>query len=86
MSWFGTLCESLSRMDDKLPNEVDEDDETPDSAEESGPLGRLLDHWSGSSTAESEGATQTLNRPSQPSSVSTDYAEGTREHDDDREG
>jgi hypothetical protein len=72
-------------MDDKLRNEVDEDDETPDSAEEGGPLNRLLEHWIGSSGAESEGATQILNKPSQPSPVSTDYAEGTREHDDDRE-
>lgn len=73
-------------MDDKLRNEVDEDDETTDSAEESGPLGRLLEQWSGSSEAESEGATQTSIKPSQPSTVSADYAEGTREHDDDREG
>ena len=73
-------------MDDKQPHEVDEADETPDSAEESGPLGRLLERWIGSSTAESEGATQILNKPSQPSTVSTDYAEGTHEHDDDREG
>jgi hypothetical protein len=71
-------------MDDKLPNEVDQDDETPDSAEESGPLGRLLDRWSGPTTAESEGPTQMSNKPSQPSSDS--YAEGTHEHDDDREG
>jgi hypothetical protein len=73
-------------MVDKPRNEVDEDDETPDRAEESGPLGRLLEQWSGSSRAESEDATQILNKPSQPSTVPTDYAEGTREHDDDREG
>jgi hypothetical protein len=73
-------------MDDKLRNDVDEDDETPDSAENSGPLGGLLEHWIDSSTADSEGATQVLNKPTQPSTVSTDYAEGTHEHDDDREG
>lgn len=72
-------------MDDKPRDEFDEDDDTPDSAEESGPLGRLLEHGTGSGTAESEGATQMLNKPSQPGTVSTDYAEGTREHDDDRE-
>jgi hypothetical protein len=73
-------------MDDKQPNEVDEDDETSDSAEESGPLGRLLERSNRSSTAESEGGTQIVNKPSQPSTVSPDYAEGTHEHDDDREG
>ena len=83
---FGTPRECVSSMDDKLRNEVDEDDETPDRAEESGPLGRLLEQRIGSGGAESEGATQILKKPSQPSMVSTDYAEGTREHDDDREG
>lgn len=73
-------------MDDKLRNEVDDDDETPDSAQQSGPLGRLLEHGVGSNPAAFEGATEILDKPSQPSTVSTDYAEGTREHDDDREG
>lgn len=82
----GTLFERVPRMDEKRWNEVDEDDETPDRAEESGPLGRLLEDWIGSSTAASESATQILIKPSQPSTVSKDYAKGTREHDDDREG
>ena len=73
-------------MDDKLQNDIDKDDETPDSAEASGPLGRLLEHSTGSSTAESEAAARTADEPSQPTAVSANYAEGTREHDDDREG
>lgn len=85
-SLLGTPRECVSRMDDKLRPEVDEDDETPDTAEESGPLGRLLDHWITSDGAESENDPRTLNKPSEPRAVSTDYAEGTREHDDDREG
>ena len=73
-------------MDDKFRNDVDEDDETPDSTQASGPLGRLLEHRVASDTAQAERATQTANEPGEPSTVSTDYAEGTREHDDDREG
>lgn len=72
-------------MDDKVRDDVDEE-ETPGSAQESGALGRLLEHQIGSSTAESGAPTQTLSRPSEPSTVSTDYAEGTHEHDDDRDG
>ena len=88
MSAVGTPCECVSRMDQKLRPEFDEDDESPDSANESGPLGRLLEQGIGSDGAQSEAATQiqTLNEPSQPRAVSTDYAEGTGEHDDDREG
>ena len=76
-------------MDNELRPEVDEDDESPDSANESGPLGRLLEEGIGSDGAQSEAATQIqiLNQPSQPPrAVSPDYAEGTGEHDDDREG
>ena len=71
---MGTHYECVSRMDDKLPNEMDENDEIFDTAEESGPLGRLLEHSIGSPTAESEIGSQ-----------SGDYAQGTHEHDDDRE-
>ena len=68
-------------MDDKLPNEVGQDDEISDNAEGSGPLGRLLEHSVGPSMAEPEGGGEIVNNQSQP----IDYAEGTREHDDDRE-
>ena len=71
-------------MDEKLPNDVDE--ETADSGEESGPLGRLLEHSIGSGRGASEGANEISNEPSQPSTVVTAYSEGTHEHDDDREG
>lgn len=67
-------------MDDKTQIWVDEDDETADSSADSGPLGRLVEQETGSSTVQPADAT-----PSQPSTVSTDYAAGTREHDDDRE-
>jgi len=71
-------------MDDEA-RRVDEDDETRESAEESGPLGRLLDQSTGSSAAQSQVPGQVkTNRPSEPAAASTDYAEGTREHDDDR--
>ena len=73
-------------MDDKLRNEVDQDDEALDAAEDRGPLGRLLEHSIDAGTAEPEAAPQTLNAPSQSKAVSSDYAAGTREHDDDREG
>jgi hypothetical protein len=66
-------------MDEKPQTWVDED-ETAASNADSGPLGRLIEQESGSSTVESAEAT-----PSQPNTVSTDYAAGTREHDDDPE-
>ena len=72
------------RMDDEART-VAEDDETRESAEESGPLGRLLEQSASSSAAESEVRRQdSTNGPSEPAAASTDYAEGTREHDDDR--
>lgn len=71
-------------MDDKLPNEVGQDDETSDNAERSGPLGRLLEHSAGPSMAGPDGGGAMVNNQSQPITAS-DYAEGTREHDDDRE-
>jgi hypothetical protein len=67
-------------MDDKPQTGVSDNDETTDSSADSGPLGRLVEQEIGSSTVESEEAT-----PSQPGTVSTDYAAGTREHDDDRD-
>jgi hypothetical protein len=63
-------------MDDQPRTTVDEDDDPSDGTAESGPLGRLLG---------SEGADELLNRSTPPSAVSTTYAEGTREHDDDQE-
>jgi hypothetical protein len=71
-------------MEDEV-RPVDEDDETGESTEESGPLGRLLEQSTSSSAAESPVRPQvSTNRPSEPATASTDYAEGTREHDDDR--
>jgi hypothetical protein len=67
-------------MDDKPQRRPDEDDETAASSADSGPLGRLVEQEAGSSAVEPAEAT-----PSQPSTVSTDYATGTHEHDDDRE-
>ena len=72
-------------MDNRLRTDVDEEDEIPDSGDESGPLGRLLEHETGSNPSESEGATTPSNTPG-PSAVPTEYAPGTREHDDDRDG
>jgi hypothetical protein len=63
-----------------------DDDDAVDSAENSGPLGRLIEQEIGSGTVESEDTTRLSNTPSQPSTVSTDYAAGTTEHDDDRGG
>jgi hypothetical protein len=67
-------------MDDKPQRRVDEDDETAASSADNGPLGNLVEQEAGSSAVEPAEAT-----PSQPSTVSTDYARGTHEHDDDRE-
>ena len=73
-------------MDDKLPNEIGQGDETSGNAEGSGPLGRLLEHSVSSSMAESEGGSEVVvNNQGQSITASTDYAEGTREHDDDRQ-
>jgi len=72
-------------MDDKPRTVADQDDDEPaDGAADSGPLGALVER--GSNAVEFEDTPETLNRPSQPSTASTDYAEGTSEHDDDREG
>jgi hypothetical protein len=67
-------------MDDRPQTWIAEDDETAASSADSGPLGRLVEQEAGSSAVEPAEATR-----SQPSTVSTDYAAGTREHDDDRE-
>jgi hypothetical protein len=67
-------------MDDKPQTSEDEDDQPDDASADSGPLGRLVERDIGASTVESADAT-----PGQPSTVSTDYAAGTHEHDDDRE-
>lgn len=71
-------------MDDEPRGGADQNDDEPaDDAANRGPLGRLVER--GSNSVEFEGTPETLIRPSQPSTASTDYAEGTREHDDDRE-
>ena len=76
----------IQHMDDKPRTEADQDDdETADSTEESGPLGRFIERETGSGTVESEGSTGISNGPKQPNTASTDYAAGTTEHDDDRE-
>lgn len=71
-------------MDDKPRAKADPDDEPAGTAADSGPLGRLLERDSNS--VEFAGTPDTLKRPSQPDTASPDYAEGTSEHDDDREG
>lgn len=63
-----------------------DDDETADTAAVSGPLGRLVEREIGSGTVESEDSTPKPITPSQPNTASTEYAAGTIEHDDDREG
>ena len=74
-------------MDEKPRTFADlDDDETADTAAESGPLGRLVEAEIASRTAESERGTRESNRLEQPISASTEYAGGTTEHDDDREG
>jgi hypothetical protein len=67
-------------MDHKPQTWVDKDDETAASSANNGPLANLVEQEAGSSAVEPAEAT-----PSQPSTVSTDYATGTHEHDDDRE-
>jgi hypothetical protein len=74
-------------MDEKPRPVADlDDDETAGSAQESGPLGRLIDQETSSSSATVESdITRIANRQNQPDTASTDYAAGTTEHDDDRE-
>lgn len=61
-----------------------DDDETADTAAVSGPLGKLVERELGARTVEPEDAPKSAT-PSPPGTTSTDYAEGTTEHDDDRE-
>jgi hypothetical protein len=63
-----------------------DDDDTADTAAQSGPLGKLVDQEVGSGTVESEHSTRVSTTPSQPSTASMEYGAGTTEHDDDREG
>ena len=71
-------------MDEK-PWVIDLDgDETSDEAAVSGPLGRLVDSQIDSGTVESDVRKSVT--PSQPSIRPIEYAEGTAEHGDDREG
>jgi hypothetical protein len=63
-----------------------DDDDTADTAAQSGPLGKLVDREVGSGTVESERSTRASSTPSQPSTGSMEYGAGTTEHDDDREG
>ena len=65
---------------------LEDDDETADAAAESGPLGKLVEREIGSGTVESGDSTRESITSSQPTTASTQYAAGTTEHDDDREG
>lgn len=77
----------VCRMDEKPRTIADlDDDETADAAAESGPLGRLVEREIASGTVESVESVSESNRPDHPGTASTEYAEGTTEHDDDREG
>jgi len=71
-------------MDDNPRTKTDhDDDELPGDTADSGPLGRLVDRDYTAGTFEH--SPEALNRPTEPGTASTDYAEGTREHDDDRD-
>jgi hypothetical protein len=63
-----------------------DDDETADSAAVSGPLGSLLEHQRGAGAAESDDDSAESETRSQRSTATIEYAAGTTEHDDDREG
>jgi hypothetical protein len=83
---LGTPCECLSGMNDKPRTVADQDDdETADSSQESGPLGKLIEREIDSATVESGSVSGISNKPGQPSTTATDYAAGTTEHADDRE-
>ena len=73
-------------MDEK-PRPIAEldDDETADSAAASGPLGRLVEQEIAPGTVESAD-TAASKTPGQRTAAQIEYAAGTTEHDDDREG
>jgi hypothetical protein len=74
-------------MDEKPRPLADlDDDETADSAAASGPLGNLLEHQRGAGMVESDDDSPKSETPSQRSTATIEYAAGTTEHDDDREG
>jgi hypothetical protein len=64
-----------------------DDDEEPDAGtEDSGPLGTYLEHEAARPADEAETAEARRPRPRfDPRTGASDYAEGTREHEDDRE-
>jgi hypothetical protein len=84
---LGTPYEGLCGMDEKPPPVADlDDDETADSAAASGPLGRLVEQEIRPGTVESDDDSPKTETPSQRSTATIEYAAGTTEHDDDREG
>ena len=85
VSECGTFRDELSVMD--IEHDKTDDDNEPDaSIEDSGPLGKHLEHEA-SRSIEEDTAAET--RPPQPQfdprTRASDYAKGTREHEDDRE-
>jgi hypothetical protein len=65
---------------------TNDDDEPDASIEDSGPLGKHLEHEAPRSTEEDEAAETRPPQPRfDPRTRASDYASGTREHEDDRE-
>jgi hypothetical protein len=74
-------------MDDNPRNVASlDDDETAEKPAVSGPLAALVEREIGPGTVETDDFSVHSSVPSERKTAPAEYAEGTTEHDDDREG